>query len=255
MNCKRILSKIFVALVIVLLYPVSVFAFDSPIIMDNADLLTPEAESLLWDDMKPVLEYGGVAFVTNEASYGGMASDYANRLCYDFFSGESGVVFLIDMYNRRIEIFSTGDIYKTLGTMWANSITDNIYTYATEGEYYTCAKQCFSQILTVLQGGRLSVPMRYVSSILLSVGLVLIFLYWLLYTKTSSSLLGKNIKSIVNRNDCTSENLILIDKIMTSESRVRHSSSSSGGGRSGGGGGGHSGGGGGHSGGGGGHGF
>ena len=251
MNYKRMFKNIFAALVVFLLYPVSVFAFDAPVIMDNADLLTPEEESLLLDDMKPVLEYGGVAFVTNETPYDGMASDLANRLCHDLFSGESGVVFLIDMYNRRIEIFSTGDIYKTLGTMWANSITDNIYTYATEGEYYTCAKQCFFQILTVLQGGRLSVPMRHVSNFLLSVGLVLIFLYWLLYTKNSSSLLGKNVKSIVDRYDSVDQNLTLIDKIMTSESRVRHSSSSSsGGGRSGGGGGGgHS------SGGGGGHGF
>lgn len=250
MNCKRILNKIFVLFVIVLLYPVSVFAFDSTIILDNADLLTPEDEELLLEDMKPILEYGGVAFVTNETDYAGMASDYARGLCYDFFDGESGVVFLIDMYNRRIEIFSTGDIYKTVGTMWANSITDNIYTYASDGDYYTCAKQCFSQILTVLQGGRLSVPMRYVSSILLSAGLVLIFLYWLLYTKNSSSLLGKSVKSVVNRNNDDSKNLTLLEKVMTSESRVRHSSSSSGGGRSGGGGGGHSGGGGG-----GGHGF
>lgn len=157
------------------------WAQNAPILHDNADLLTDEQEAALIKDMAPIMEYGGVAFVTNSDSYSGEASDFAKKLCNQYFNGDSGTVLLIDMYNRRIEIYSTGFIYSAITKARANGIADNVYLYATLEEYYECAQKTYEQMLQVLEGGRISVPMRYVSNLLVAACLVFGFMFLFLY--------------------------------------------------------------------------
>lgn len=223
----------------------------NPVILDYADLLTDQEEANLSSLMSGITEYGGVAFITNPslAVYEGYAADLAEYYCYELFNGESATVFLIDMYNRRIEIYSTGDIYKVITKGRANGIADNIYSYATDGNYYDCAANAFNQILTILEGGKVAVPMRYATNFLLAVGLVLFFVY-LLTMKNRANYNFNQLTNVVIDSERSDLFLHLKKKTLISESRTVHvSSSSSGGGHSGGGhsGGGHSGGGGGHS--------
>lgn len=232
------------------------FAANTPIIKDNANLLTDEQEKILYEDMLPVAEYGGVMLYTNEEEYSEYsASDLAKRLCKEAFEGESGIVFLIDMYERRIEIYSTGHIYSVLGKMWANSICDNIYTYATKEDYYTCSKLCFEQMATLLKGGKISVPMRRVSRILFALAFAFFFNFLFTYTSRIGSSFGKRtplVEGSGNLKEPAAKKAYysVVHKRCTKVRKTAHSSGSSGGSS---GGGGFSGGGGG--GGGGGHGF
>ena len=69
-------------------------------------------------------------------------------------------MFVIDMRNRNLYIINRGSVKDTITSAYSESITDNVYTYASGGDYYTCAEMVFTQELTLLQGGRISQPMR-----------------------------------------------------------------------------------------------
>ena len=120
------------------------------IVDDRADLLTDEEESRLASEMEPVTAYGNAAFISCYAS--GSTSSYAKDLYRDLFGSDSGTIFMIDMENRNIWIQSNGAIYRTITKSYANTITDNVYKYASRGDYYGCASNAFSQICTLLEG-------------------------------------------------------------------------------------------------------
>lgn len=143
---------------------------------DQAALLTTDEQARLLEDMKPITEYGNVAF--NSVSSNLSTTDsYASNYYHYNFSKESGTLFFIDMDNRKIYIFSDGDIYRTINKSYANTITDNVYTYASKGDYYGCASKAFSQIYSVLEGGRIAQPMKYTSNILFAIVLALFINY------------------------------------------------------------------------------
>ena len=118
---------------------------------DKAELLTPAEEEQLLETLKEITAYGHVAFVTIRQNNYYSSQQFADEYYYEHFGYESGTVFLIDMYNREIWIHSNGDIYKRVTTSYANTITDNVYTYASDGEYFHCAHKAFEQVLTLLQ--------------------------------------------------------------------------------------------------------
>lgn len=226
------------------------------IIEDEADLLTEEQEQELRITMEKIAEYGSVAFISNSNNNEiSSASAYAKSKCREYFNGESATVLLIDMYNRRIEIYSTGYIYKVIGKNRANAITDNTYVYATKGSYFRCANESFNQMLTVLEGGHISAPMKFVSNILMAFGVSVMFFYVILFCQRRSAYkVGKDI-NLEEYYKYAHKNVIVTKQKMVSRRKTRHveSSDSSGGGYSGGGssssggGGSSSGGGGGHS--------
>ena len=140
---------------------------------DQADLLTDEEEARLIEDMKPAAKFGHIGFLSidkNDSS----TPDFARSYYIGTFGKENGTLFLIDMDNRKIYIFSGGTNYKVIGKSRADVITDNIYTYASKGAYYDCASRAFSQIATLLEGGRISEPMRYIGNALLALILALL---------------------------------------------------------------------------------
>ena len=158
----------------------------------------------------------------------------------------NGTLFLIDMDNRELYIFSDGDVYRTVTTSYANVITDNIYTYASDGDYFTCADNAFDQIASLLEGQKIAMPMKYISNALLALLLSALLNYFLVSFLSRSrkcsdeELLSAGQASFVFRNAAA--------KKTTTTKVYNPSSSGSGGGSSGGGGGGgSSGGGGGHS--------
>lgn len=217
------------------------------IIEDSANLLTTSQKEQLRGTMEAIAEYGGVAFITNpEYSDIGKASDFAKKKCREYFNGDSGTVLLIDMYNRRIEIYSTGYIYKKINKQRANTITDNTYTYATMQDYYGCANETFKEMAIILEGGRITSPLKYVSNLLLAFGISTTILYLILYFQRRGSYrIGKDVK-IDDIYSNVTKNVIITRKKMVSRRKTKHvESSDSSGGYSGGGGGSSSGGGGG----------
>ena len=211
---------------------------------DKANLLNDGEKSKLFEEMKPLTKYGHIGFVTTNNNYSSVEY-FADSYYHSNFNTESGTIFIIDMSNRKIYIFSDGANYRTVTSSKANSITDNIYTYATREDYYGCASLAYKQIYTILEGGKIAEPMRYTSNIFIA--LTLAFFFSFLYILNKSKMTKASTKSIVDNCDITFE-IGETSAIKTGQHSVYSPASSGGsGGGGGGGGGGSSGGGGGHS--------
>ena len=213
------------------------------IIDDKADILTEEEEIKLQDDMTSLLEYGNIAFVTFDSDYSSVSSK-ASSFYYSNFGDENGSLFLIDMKVRELYIYSVDSNSRIITDMKAYTITDNSYHYASNEDYYTCAKVTFQQMYSVLEGDKIAEPLRYFTSAIISLitSVFICFIYAYLSSrkkKTSINKLAKNTDSKFVLNN--------FHAAVTGQRRVYNppssSSSSSGGGGGGGGGGGSSGGG------------
>lgn len=214
------------------------------IVDDKADLLTDDQEESLMSEMEKLTEFGHIGFVsTNSAT---TTKDFADTYYHSKFGTQSGSIFVIDMDNRMVYIFSDGYNYNVINTSIANSITDNIYTYASKKDYYNCALKAFEQMYTVLNGGKISEPMRLISNVFLAFTISSIIIY--LYALSTSSIKKAKSKELfdgINKEVKISD--IKIVKKGTRSVYSPQSDSSGGSGGGGGGGGGSSGGGGGHS--------
>ena len=209
-------------------------------LQDEEDLLSDSEEAMLVEDMKPVTEYGNCAFESADVTRGSTYEYVKDN--YSGYFRESGTLFIIDMGNRHINLYSSGDIEKIVTPSYANSITDNTYRYASEGDYYTCASTAYSQVNTLLSGGRIAQPMKYISCALLALICAFLINYIIL------RMLSKNTKTPQAKIMAAIAATALVGSMSTTvPKRVRHSSSHSGGGgggfSGGGGGGGFSGGG------------
>ena len=214
-------------------------------IEDGANLLTEQERQALAAHMQPITEYGSVAFVTVNTNKS-KADKYAEKRYKELIGLTSGTLFLIDMDNRQIFIYSGGKIYNTVTRSKAETITDNVYRYASRKQYFDCAARVFDQITTILAGGIIPEPMKHLCNALLSIALSLLVVFVIANYRTRIRKSGE--ANVFNE---TAEKKFDIDDpkamIILSEKKTRHVESSGGGG-----GGGHSGGGGGFSGGGGG---
>lgn len=210
---------------------------------DNANLLSIEERAKLFEEMMPLTKFGHIAFVST-ASNTSSVEYFADSYYHSHFGTESGTIFIIDMSNRKIYIFSDGANYRTVTSAKAYSITDNTYRYATNKEYYNCASYSFKQIYTILDGGKIAEPMRYTSNIFIAI--TLSFFFSFIYILSKSKIAKASNKSIVD--NCDIEfNISDVSATKTGQHRVYSPQSSGGSGGGGGGGGGSSGGGGGHS--------
>ncbi|MBQ1357632.1 MAG: TPM domain-containing protein [Oscillospiraceae bacterium] len=227
---------------------------DLIVIRDDADLLTDEEEQSLYERMIPVTKYGGAAFYTSDY-VPGSTSDYARDRYRENFGKKSGTIFVIDMDNRYIYIFSDGRIYDTVTKAKAETITDNVYMYARRAEYFECAARAFDQIATILDGNRIPQPMKHISNALLSLAFSLITVFIVANARTRMKKDDEmQVYSDMVRRRFSVGSVTQSALIETKRSRHYEGSSGGGGGFSGGGSSG-GGGGGGSSGGGGGHGF
>lgn len=214
------------------------------LIEDDAALLSREEEIALSETMKPITAYGNVAF-KSVSSNSMDTSSFAKHFYKNYFGSESGTVFVIDMDNRNIWIFSDGKVYRTITKSYANTITDNVYQYATDARYFDCADKAFKQIDTLLEGGRVMQPMKYISNALLSVIIALLLNFaWICYfsrlkSPTSQQIL-RSLESHFTHSTPTAvytHQTRIYDPVSSGSSS---GSSSGGGGSSSGGGGGHS---------------
>ncbi len=152
---------------------------------DGADLLSEEEEAELTEAMKKVTEFGSAAFVSTFSNPGD-AREYAEEQYYALFGNGSGTLFLMDMGNRYLYLANGGYIYSVVNNGRAMTITDNVYTYAGEGDFLGCALEVFQQMNTLLTGGRIAQPMKYISNLLLSLILSLLINYLLVLLTAGS---------------------------------------------------------------------
>ncbi|MGN0317584.1 MAG: TPM domain-containing protein [Lachnospira sp.] len=149
------------------------------VIEDDADLFTPEEEKELGEFLEEVTQYGNVAVKTithNEYS----AKKYGNMYFDQLFGPHAdGTILLIDMDNREIVLTSEGRVKKAVSSSSANSIMDNVYSYASSGEYYRCSVKTFEQVLNLLNGEKIARPMKYICNIFLAVICAVLINYWI----------------------------------------------------------------------------
>ena len=211
---------------------------------DDADLLNDSEEQELLDDMYKVTEYSSAAFKTIDNNPYSDTAAYAEEYYRTMFGRDTGVVFVIDMDNRYLYIFSDGRSYGKITKSKARTITDNTFSHAKNGNYYACALETFDQIYKVLDGQRIAQPMKYIGNALLAL-LCALFINYLLVLSLSRAKRQNN--DLMAQSAFKMLNATHPQAVKTHTTKVYNPSTSSSGGGGGGGGGGSSGGGGGHS--------
>lgn len=212
------------------------------IIVDEADLLTEDEEQELMETyMEPVTTYGNVVFYSS-SSYNSSTSKTAENKYLDLFGNTSGTLFFVDMYNRYIYIFNHNDVADIITSSYSDTITDNVYKYASDGDYLSCAGKAFEQEYTLLEGGKIAQPMKHICNVLIAILLGFLLNYIVLKVMSHSSEASASELLLGAKVDAHVENL---DINFTNQTRTYSPQSSGGGGgggghRGGGGGGGHS---------------
>ena len=140
----------------------------SLIILDDLDLLTAEEEMWLIEDMKPVTEYGSIAFWSTDQTARDEI-DQARVKRKELFEFESASVFVINMDIRKLTIQSYGNIYDNINDSYARSITDNVSHYATDKKYYNAASEVYQQIYKVMNGLDIPEPMKITGYVIMSI--------------------------------------------------------------------------------------
>jgi len=155
------------------------------LVEDMAEILTYREEQQLATELRSISKYGSAAIVTLDQNDVGSSEDYAIYYSEFNFNKDSNTVFLIDMDNRNIWIYSYGYIGDEISSTDNNTITDNIYTYATNGDYYQCCSNEISQVYTLLKGGDIPRPMKHIGNAILAIILALILNYFLTMTMST----------------------------------------------------------------------
>lgn len=204
---------------------------------DMADLLSQDEEEALIPYMAKSLDGGFIMLVTTDYNEYGNAEKYAGNYYRTRIPEESGILFLIDMDTRELLFYSEGAYHRELGGSVMDIIGDNVYKYATNGDYFGCAKEAFIEIADVLEGKRISAPMKYVSNACLAILLALIINYFFArrISKAAKPSDAAIVNAVYNEFSFTNPNVRFLH-----ESRKYSPRSSGSGGGGGGGGGGHS---------------
>ena len=158
---------------------------------DNAGLFTDEEKAeLITVDMQPITAYGNVGFVSTVIN-NIYTEDYAEQRYRELFGTQSGTLFVVDMDNRVLALWSDGDVYRTIDRNMADTIMDNVYRKASGGDYLGMTKLTYRQILAKLQGQRIAQPMKYITNALFAVILALLINYMLVRRASSAARPGR----------------------------------------------------------------
>lgn len=249
------------AMVVIFLLPTSVFAAGGNVfIYDGAGLLSDSEEQELYNQLSGYPSDRNYMIVT-ESDYMSGSSDMhreMNACYYEKYGDSDGVAFLINMSDRQLYSGGFGKCRDEYTSGDARDVTDNVYRYASNGNYYRCLSEALAQIDQVVSNGFILRPMRYAIAILLGI----FFGFFIMFIVMVSSRKNRKVAPVIPSDIGMTRfrtatfngmvNPVFLNVVMH---RTRRQSSSSSGGSSGGGssGGGFSGGGGGSSGGG--HGF
>ena len=209
------------------------------VIEDGASLLKDGDYDDVLNTMMGITDYCNAGLYT----YGGSSTEYvenkAEAWANKVFTGHC-TIFIIDMATRQLLVWSSDDVMKTMTRAKGYTITDNVYTYASDKDYKGCVLTAFNQMHRVLMGENVTGPMRYISNALLAL-IAAILLAYLFISARMEQEVKVSMPEVVTAT--VGAGAVIAAKRLTR--KVRHQSSGGGGGFRGGGGGGFGGGGGG----------
>lgn len=225
-------------------------------VSDAAGLFRDSDIDSLLEEGLSITEHGDMYVITvqeNTNPYGDSESateEYCDYF-YNNMTDKKGncVIFSIDMHTGYVYVYSKGSaIEDNLTSSKCRTITDNVYDYAADGDFYKCAYEAVDQIHRVLENMHIAQTMMVLSNIFIAAvsGFVIMYMVALSKSKASKPSDDEMLKYAMVRFDAQNPKDIVTGTTKTY--CPRSSGSSSGGGhRSGGGGhsfgGGHSGGG------------
>ncbi len=141
----------------------TVRAEEIPLIYDDAGLLSEEERTKLEEQaQKKSEEYNqNFVFLTTDDAEGKDARDYADDFYMDhgFYENErsGGIVFLIDMDNRTLQVETAGAMKELFITdSRVENILDAGYPYLTEGDYAECFVSMLDQTAAYIADGVVS---------------------------------------------------------------------------------------------------
>lgn len=212
-------------------------------VIDDADLLSDTEEAALMDIMQPGTLYGNMVFYTTLDNPYHDVDQLGQAVYNELYAGNAdGVILVIDMDMREILLSGYGECQYSLSRSDCITITDNVYRYASDADYYSCAATAFEQVNLILNGKNIPRPMKYICNALLAIALALLINYFVVMGLSKKKKPSNNTMLHFIHSKCD----IIAPKVtFIREKRVYNPPSSSGGGgggRSGGGrsGGGHS---------------
>lgn len=145
---------------------------------DEAELFSQQERASLEKTMEQLTAYCPVALLTTRDARGLSTAALAERVYEALYAPKkNSVLFLIDLDNRSLWI-EAGDELELLSVGMCDSITDNVYRYASEGDYCRCAREAFRQMRTVLAEGKVPQPMKHLSNLLIALCLGLMAAFW-----------------------------------------------------------------------------
>ena len=148
---------------------------------DAAGLLDVTGLAQVHEAMQEVTGYAHAGFLTYSGSDTSGVLTKARRWGDQVFGEqEPYAVLMIDMATRRLGIYSSRSVYRLLNTAKANTITDNVYTYASQGLYADCAVEAFRQMAQVMRGEQIAEPMKKISNAFLALILAILMSYLLI---------------------------------------------------------------------------
>lgn len=140
---KKIISIIFVLLILLSVFCVNAFASVNTIIDDSADLFSDSEESEISESVLQFSDETGYSAIvlTTDSAMGKTSQQYAD----DYFDNliisegweEKGILFLIDMDNREVCISTMGDCISVYSD-YIDSIIDSGYDDLVNGNYSDC---------------------------------------------------------------------------------------------------------------------
>jgi len=203
------------------------------ILIDDSDLLDKEFMPDILEMMLELSNYLNVMLITTEDVPKNAYESYA-KSTFDKEFGSKGVVFLIDMNNRALSMYS--DVLTSANSL---IITDNVYKYAEKGDFNKTSIEAFKLVYSYLTGEKVFSPMQIITNILLSISISFLIVYYYIYSvskikKSTGKKYSEKLATKIDIKDITGRH-IGTKRVYSPRSE------SSGGGRShGGGGGGHS---------------
>lgn len=135
------------------------------VVADEADLLTDAQEAALLDEMYPLTTYANIAVYTVDTETDLTDFERARIKRVELFGTDvNAAIFTVDLYLRRIVIQRRGIMEKYLTNSRSNNITNNVASYAKDGDYNKVCVTGVQQMLAVIQGDNVPKPMKYLSN-------------------------------------------------------------------------------------------
>ena len=143
-------------------------------VYDQACLFSQTDAKTILDEAYKLTEYSEIYVVTIPAGgnpHGKTESatkDYGDEFYIKYCNKDNSIMFIIDMHTRYIFVYRYGNVKDTLTQGKCDTITDNIYSYASDKNYLKCTTEGLDQIGKVLNGMHIAQPMKVVSNIFLA---------------------------------------------------------------------------------------